>query len=223
MPNAAPNSFTPLATLLGYARPPVPTHQPALSPLIAPFCDESPVAGIDDLACETAGDGERERRNLDALPLAKIETIAPDAAAIGAELRCFRARLADAFEAASRRLTADFAVALLGRELELAPVMIERIAARVLAEYWSEEPLRLRVSPFDAPVTVLDLPVVVDPSLRAGDCAVDVADGSHDASLGIRLAAVVERACSRANASCGNHPRFVARRARSGATRRSCW
>ena len=196
MPNAAPDAFTPLSAVLGYSRKPAAVRQPLLSPLIAPTLIEPATAKSSEPAVDTKSVVEPEAASFDLLPLAVAETVDPNAVAIGAELRCFRARLADALETATRRLTADFAVALLGRELEVRPVVIERIAARILAEYWTEEPLRLRISPLDAPVELLDLPVVVDPSLRAGDCAVDLADGSHDASLGIRLAAIVERACS---------------------------
>ncbi|MHB8592013.1 MAG: FliH/SctL family protein, partial [Vulcanimicrobiaceae bacterium] len=59
---------------------------------------------------------------------------------------------------------------------------------RALARYFAEEPLRVRVHPDDA-AALRDAPIAVeaDPRLRRGDAAVDLRNGTVDASLGVRL------------------------------------
>jgi hypothetical protein len=87
----------------------------------------------------------------------------PDVAELARDVRVFRARLADAFDVAGDALLHEFAYAVLGRELILAPADIATIAARVLAE------------------------------LAPGDAILDFTGSSVDARLGIRLAALLER------------------------------
>ena len=104
------------------------------------------------------------------------------------EVRLFRARVAEAVDLAIATLLQDIAADVVGRELELAPVAIERIVDRALARYLAEEPLRIRVHPDDA-AALREAPIAVeaDPRLRRGDAAVDLRNGTVDASLGVRL------------------------------------
>jgi len=107
------------------------------------------------------------------------------------EVRLFYARVVEAVEAAVETLVADIAVDVLGRELLLAPCDIEAIVDRALARFTSEQPLRVRVHPDDAVLLQCAVPVVADERLRAGDAVVELREGSVDASLGVRLAALV--------------------------------
>ncbi len=120
----------------------------------------------------------------------------PEIAGLARDVRVFRACLADAFEAAAAALLREFACAVLGRELVLAPPDIAAIAVRVLAAHPSVQPLRLRVAPSDvAELTrcagVLP-PIASDAELAPGDAILEFAGGLVDARLGIRLAALLE-------------------------------
>lgn len=109
------------------------------------------------------------------------------------EARMFRAALADAFAALTVELVCDFAAAVLGRELRLAPPDIEQLARQIIAERRADEPLSLRVCPADA-LVACDLPVVSDPELQPGDAVLVCRNGDIDARLAVRLAQVLESA-----------------------------
>jgi flagellar biosynthesis/type III secretory pathway protein FliH len=100
------------------------------------------------------------------------------------EARLFRARLADALDAATARLLREIAADVLARELRLGACDLAAIVARVLQ---GAPATRVRVAPCDAGV-VLDVPTVVDPQLAAGDAIVELHGGEVDARLGVRLA-----------------------------------
>jgi flagellar biosynthesis/type III secretory pathway protein FliH len=121
----------------------------------------------------------------------------PEAAELARDVRLFRARLADAFEGACDALLREFAYAVLGRELVLAPPDIAAIAARVIAEHAGAQPLRMRVAPSDVALLAPDAnalpPVTSDPELSPGDAILELASGPHDARLGVRLAALLEK------------------------------
>jgi flagellar biosynthesis/type III secretory pathway protein FliH len=112
------------------------------------------------------------------------------------EVRVFRARLADAFDDARAALAREFATAVLGRELLLAPPDLARIAARLLAAHAGSQPVRLRVAPGDVPDLAARAdalpPLAADATLAPGDAVLELAGGSVDARLGVRLAAVLE-------------------------------
>lgn len=134
-------------------------------------------------------------------PCAPSEIVAPQADrphddVLAGEVRWFRARLAEAFEAALSRLLGDLACDVLARELALAPANIAAIAAAVLERAADESPVALRVHPDDAPALIgVELPVMRDAALRPGDLVVDLRDGQLDASLGVRLDGILR--CSR--------------------------
>lgn len=107
------------------------------------------------------------------------------------EVRLFHARVIEAVEAAVEALVADIAADVLGRELLLEPVDIERIVDRALQRFAAEEPLRVRVHAEDAARLGCGLPVVTDMRLRPGDAVIELRNGSIDASLGVRLAMLV--------------------------------
>lgn len=118
----------------------------------------------------------------------------PCAGALAAARR-FHAALADALDVALEGLLRNVACDVLARELSLAPADIAAIAARALAQYAGESPVRIRVHPEET--FLLDgaeIPVVPDCRLRRGDVAIDVECGTIDAGLGARLLCVLERA-----------------------------
>ncbi len=116
----------------------------------------------------------------------------PDLEDAAAEARRFRAALADAFALSLERLVRDVACDVLARELVLAPPDVAAIAARALERYLDDGPLQLRVHPDDRGACApLDLRIVTDERLRAGDVVLDVRCGSIDASLGARLETVL--------------------------------
>jgi Flagellar assembly protein FliH len=134
------------------------------------------------------------------VPLATVELPAPaplpEVADLARDVRVFRARLADAFDAACDTLLREFAYAVLGRELILAPPDIATIAARILTEHAGAFPLRLRVAPSDAVALARCAdtlpPIASDAELAPGDAILEFPGGSIDARLGIRLAALLE-------------------------------
>ena len=121
---------------------------------------------------------------------------APALAELARDVRVFRARLADAFDAARVELLREFAYAVLGRELMLRPPEIAAIAARLLAVQPGAQPLRLRVAPSDvaglAGCAGALPPVASDAELAPGDAILEFAAGPLDARLGVRLAALLE-------------------------------
>jgi flagellar assembly protein FliH len=103
----------------------------------------------------------------------------------------FHARIREALEDAVDRLLLDVASEVLARELQLAPVAIERIVDAALQRYVSEAPVRVRVHPNDVQALNCGVPVVGDDSLAHGDAVVELRDGLLDATLGVRLDAVL--------------------------------
>lgn len=107
------------------------------------------------------------------------------------EVRVFRAQLADAFEAACAALIPEFAYAVIGRELVLAPADVAAIAARILAEHPAAQSPCVRIAPSDAERVGGRFAHVVDDALAPGDAVIEFAGGFVDARLGVRLAAVI--------------------------------
>lgn len=110
------------------------------------------------------------------------------------DVRLFHARVIEAVDAAVERIVADIAADVLARELLLAPADIDAIVDRALRRFAAEEPLRVRVHPDDAARLHCGVPVIGDPSLRCADAILELREGSVDASLGVRLAALVRAA-----------------------------
>jgi len=117
-------------------------------------------------------------------------TPAPDLADAMRDARLFRARLADALDAAAARLSRELATDVLARELRLAPADVGAIARRLVER--AAPVVRLRVSPEDAGCAA-PYPVVADARLAPGDAIVELDGGELDARLGVRLAGVLER------------------------------
>jgi flagellar biosynthesis/type III secretory pathway protein FliH len=107
------------------------------------------------------------------------------------DVRLFRARVMEAVDAAVEPLLAGIAADVLARELVLAPADVEAIVDRALARCSSEGPLRVRVHPNDAASVRSGIPVAGDEHLQRGDAIVDLRCGSIDASIAIRLAALL--------------------------------
>jgi flagellar biosynthesis/type III secretory pathway protein FliH len=103
----------------------------------------------------------------------------------------FHARVIEAVEAAVEPIVEGIAADVLARELLVAPADVEAIVDRALQRFVSEEPIRVRVHPDDAPNVQCGAPVVADSSLQRGDAVIDLRNGSLDASLAVRLAVLL--------------------------------
>lgn len=123
-------------------------------------------------------------------PAPEKDELLPEAAVAVRDIRLFRARIAEAAELAVRDLCEDIAVEVLARELQLAPAEISEIVRRALERHEAEGIARIRVHPDEA-AAISDERVCADESLRRGDAVLDVAYGSIDVSLGVRLASVI--------------------------------
>lgn len=121
-------------------------------------------------------------------------SVAPDEPAAGAlvSVRRFHASLREALQTAFESLLLDLASEVLGRELLLEPADLQRIVERTLERYAGLEPLRVRVHPGDAAALELEIPLLCDDTLMRGDAIVELRDGEIDASLGVRLEALLE-------------------------------
>lgn len=119
---------------------------------------------------------------------------AQDDTAVMREVRLFHARVIEAVEEAVDTLVCDIAADVLGRELRLEPVDIEAIVDRALRRFAAEEPIRVRVHPDDVPRVKCGIPVEGDADLRPGDARIELRTGTIDASLGARLAALLQAA-----------------------------
>jgi len=131
-----------------------------------------------------------------AAPPAAPASPLPDMVELARDLRLFRARLADAFEAARAALLHELAYAVLGRELVLAPPQLATIAERIIAEHPAAQPVRIRVAPSEVGATAVHAglpPLQADAALAPGDAIVEFATGHVDARLGLRLAALLEQ------------------------------
>lgn len=144
--------------------------------------------------CEVREEMEAPEEDTPAPETIECEERAEAEAAIVRDLRLFHARIAESVEAAVDTLLADIAADVLARELQIAPAAIEAIVARALQRYAQEQPLRVRLSPCEAERIACGVPIVADERLREGDAVIELRDGSVDASLGVRLACVLEHA-----------------------------
>ncbi|HZZ64197.1 MAG TPA: FliH/SctL family protein [Candidatus Baltobacteraceae bacterium] len=108
-------------------------------------------------------------------------------------VRLFCAAVAEGVEAAIGELLNDIAADVLARELQLAPADITQVVERALSRYFSDDPLHVLVHPDDACELHCGFPVVKDPCLRAGDARLVLRCGTVDASLGVRLAALLQK------------------------------
>jgi len=118
------------------------------------------------------------------------------------DIRCFQARLADAFDRKRDSLLRDLACEVLARELLMKPANITEIMRRLLEDFREEERITMRVHPddlvglseFDVGTLgrqKLDLQLVGDNGVRRGDAFIELHDGSIDARLGVRLDTVL--------------------------------
>jgi flagellar biosynthesis/type III secretory pathway protein FliH len=140
-------------------------------------------------ACAAPAGGESAADCGDtALVTEPVNDVPADAVAAIREARLFRARLADAFDAASARLIRELASDVLARELKLAPCDLDALLRRAVER---APVVRVRVAPVDLP-RLRDVACVADPQLAPGDAIVELDGGALDARFGVRLAAVLE-------------------------------
>ncbi len=104
------------------------------------------------------------------------------------DARLFRARLADALDAAVPLLLRELAARVLARELRIAPSDVDALLRPLIA---SSGAVRVRVAPAEA-VSALGVPIVRDDSLASGDAVVELDGGAIDARFGTRVAVVLE-------------------------------
>ena len=118
----------------------------------------------------------------------RLDDAPPDIASALRAARVFRAQLADALTEAFGTLLCDLAADVLARELRLAPCDLEALLRRVA----ERAPIvRVRVAPADI-ACLTGVPVEADADLDPGDAIVELAGGTIDARLGMRLATVLE-------------------------------
>lgn len=111
-----------------------------------------------------------------------------------AAARRFRAALDEALERAVATIAGDVAAEVVARELAVAPVDLRGIVERARLRYGIDDVIRVRVHPDEtSALAEFEANVVADPHLRRGDVEIDVRDGTIDATLGARLAAVLAR------------------------------
>jgi flagellar biosynthesis/type III secretory pathway protein FliH len=104
-----------------------------------------------------------------------------------ADIRRFRAALADALELRVERLLGDIAASVLARELRTASVDLHAIVARELA-LAGESPVKVRAHPDECEsLAAWAGAVVADPSLCRGDVTIELRSGTIAATLGVRL------------------------------------
>jgi flagellar biosynthesis/type III secretory pathway protein FliH len=104
-----------------------------------------------------------------------------------ADIRRFRAALADALDLRIERLLGDIAAGVLARELRIAPVDLRAIVARELA-LAGDPPVKIYARPDECELlTAFEGNVAADPGLRCGDVRIELRSGTIDATLGCRL------------------------------------
>lgn len=150
---------------------------------------------------------ERERDELPELPSvvpeAPPEDVEPEEVRVAwqvlaREIRLFRARLEDELAIALDALLPDVAADVLGRELRLGAIDLQKIVTAAIARYAHEELLRVRVHPDDAAsLSGLALGIVCDKTLRRGDAVLELRSGTIDATLGTRLETLLDKAAGR--------------------------
>ena len=110
-----------------------------------------------------------------------------------AEARRFRAALADAADLMREWIARDIACDVLARELLLADADVAAIAERAVRRAMDLQPLTVVVHPDDAVLmTRCQLPIVTHGEIRRGDVQLRVRAGTIDATLGARLASMLE-------------------------------
>ncbi len=108
-----------------------------------------------------------------------------------AMMRCAASEaLQQAAHAALQRLGED----VIGRELRLAAVDIDRLVRDAVTDFADMEPLAVALSPPDAAGASCALPVHVDRKLAPGDFVVTVRDGALESPLHFRLHVTLQRA-----------------------------
>jgi hypothetical protein len=147
-----------------------------------------PVADADPDPCPKVEANREPDRPAPPTSPAPVEP--PEMAELLRDVRLFRARLADALDAATAVVVRELAYAVLGRELAVAPADVATLAARILAERPAAEPVAVHHAPADA--FAAPVPAVADPSLAPGDLVLVFRDGTVDARLGVRLAVALE-------------------------------
>lgn len=138
-------------------------------------------------------ESEPETAVIEAVVEPQIDETPPPTRDASAEVRRFRAAVRDAVDVAIRALLCDVAAEVLARELELAPANLEAIVERARARHEDEGIVCVRVHPDEvAQLAGVDVDVVADAHVRRGDALLQVRSGTIDASLGARLADVLD-------------------------------
>jgi flagellar biosynthesis/type III secretory pathway protein FliH len=111
-----------------------------------------------------------------------------------ADIRRFRAALADALDARVERLLVDIAAGVLARELRIAPVDLRAIVARELG-LAGEPPVKIHTHPDEYELlSAFEGSVVADSSLHRGDVRIELRSGTIAATLGCRLECAIAAA-----------------------------
>ena len=108
-----------------------------------------------------------------------------------ADLARLRARAAECLEAEAEAVLADLAARVLARELCVAPAALEAMLDEALLDFDTNVHVVVRVSAADAERLEGGRTFAVDPTLRSGDFAIDVAEGRYEVALQTRLDAML--------------------------------
>ena len=132
---------------------------------------------------EPAPDRSPEAVDEDRPPLPEFDNVARDA-------RLFRARIAEAVDAAVETVLSHVAQRVLARELHSAPCDIEAVVDACLAHVLERPGLRVLVHPDDV-ARVRSVDAHGDATLERGDCVLALEYGSVRSTLSLRLADAV--------------------------------
>lgn len=132
---------------------------------------------------EPARDRSLEPVEEDRPSLPEFEGVARDA-------RLFRARIAEAVDAAVETVLSHVAQRVLARELQTAPCDIEAVVDACLAHVLERPGLRVLVHPDDV-ARIRSVDAQGDASLEPGDCVLALEYGSVRSTLSLRLADAV--------------------------------
>ncbi len=143
------------------------------------------------LRARDARAGEAER--VQTPPPSRPSPVAPDACGVLAnDIALARLAALEAYERAVPRLLEALARDVLARELAIAPPDLAALARALAREFADAGPVAFVACREDARQLPVDLPVRVDPALRAGDLVLEVRDGEVDARFALRFRGAID-------------------------------
>jgi flagellar biosynthesis/type III secretory pathway protein FliH len=110
-------------------------------------------------------------------------------------MRCFRAALADALEAAAQRLLPAIAHDVVGRELRIEPADLGAVVAEAVERFGREQVLVIRARSDEiGAMEWLGVELAADDRLPRGDAEIELRSGTIDMRLHARVEALLTNA-----------------------------